>query len=102
MLYRKVDFETGMFIEDVILDEHPHRMQDGEVILDENGAPVLAEEYVEVEVPQGFYHPKWDFVNNVWVEGGIPPEAAATELTLEERVAATEAAILEIMLGGVA
>ncbi|MEH7503296.1 hypothetical protein V7152_15005 [Neobacillus drentensis] len=43
----------GFYIEPVIV-------QDGEE---------LTAELIEVEIPEGFYKPKWDKVNIKWVEG---------------------------------
>jgi hypothetical protein len=45
--------EQGYYREDVILQDH-------------EPTPV---DCVEIEVPEGFYYPKWDFVNLQWVEG---------------------------------
>lgn len=42
--------EAGMYVEDVIIGEYE---------------PV-PEDYIETEVPQGFYHPRWD--GEKWIE----------------------------------
>lgn len=70
MLWRRIDTETGMFIEDVILDVPP---------LLEDGTPDPA--YIETPVPPdaGFYHPRWDFDAGEWVEGLTPEEIAARQ-----------------------
>lgn len=93
MLWRRVDPETGVFIEDVVLDAPP---------LLEDGAPDPA--YIETPVPPGagFYHPRWD--GAAWVEGLSAEEIAqrraaqpAPEPTPEERIAALEARNLDLM-----
>ena len=55
---------------------------------------------LEVEASQGFYHPKWDFELEAWIEGAteIPPQQPQ-EPTLEERVQALEQLELERMFG---
>lgn len=60
-LFRKIDTTTGLFIEDVLL-------MDGFM---EN------DEFIETEVPQGFYWPKW--TGTEWVEGGQVPEPTEPE-----------------------
>ena len=103
MVWRKVDPETGIFLEDVVLDEPP-------VLAD--GTPDPA--YIEMPVPQdaGFYHARWDFAAGVWVEGLTPeeiaerladaPPAELSELEkLKIRQDASENAILFLMdMGG--
>ena len=85
MLYKKID-ENGLFIEDVILEEHPMIEQNGEMILDPY--------YVSEPVPQGFYHPKWNGTS--WVEGLSEEEIDELtkpqphEPTIEERLEETE------------
>ncbi len=66
MMYRMVNPETGMFIEDVILSSPP--------IL-EDGEPDPA--YIETPVPgdAGFWWPRWD--GEAWVEGLTAEEIAA-------------------------
>lgn len=102
MLWRRIDIETGMFIEDVVLSEPP---------LLEDGAPDPA--YVAEPVPPGagFYHPRRDLAAGVWVEGLTPDEIAARqavtpqEQTSEERrMDQIEAALIELagmITGGV-
>ncbi len=98
-IWRKVDPETGMFMADAALEDTP---------MLENGEPDPA--YIATPVPPdaGFYHPRWDFAADVWVEGLTPEEIAARqaaqpapEPTPEERLAALEAAMLDMILGGV-
>jgi hypothetical protein len=78
MLYRKIDITTGLFIEDVIMDENPN--------------PNV---YIEAPCPEGLYHPKWE--NGTWTEGGTPPEPVIQEPTIEERLKAAEDALLFLM-----
>ena len=94
--WRKINPETGMFLEDVIEEARP---------LLESGEPDPA--YISTPVPPdaGFYHPRWD--GEKWVEGLTPEEIAARQVeaptpepTQEERLAALEAAMLEMILGG--
>jgi hypothetical protein len=65
--YIKIDLTTGLFIEDVILEDND---------------PV-SEDLIDIPCKSGFYHPKWDFTLNDWVEGGSAPpidlEAIKTE-----------------------
>lgn len=58
-LYRKVD-NNGLFIEDVILDEIPYKY-------DEEGNKIYDPHYIDIEVPNGFYKPKWNGI--MWIEG---------------------------------
>ena len=95
-LWRRIDPDTGLWVEDAVQDERP--------IL-EDGTPDLA--YIAEPVPPdaGFYHPRWD--GGKWVEGLTPEEIAARQAaetapvpTPEERLAALEGAMLEMILGG--
>ena len=83
----RIEPETGNFIEDVILDSAPSL---------EDGTPDPT--YIFTPCPPGFYWPRWD--GEKWVEGGTAPEPAPPEPTLEERTAALEAAMLDLILGG--
>jgi hypothetical protein len=65
-LFRKINTSTGLFIEDALL-------MDGFM---EN------DEFIETEVPQGFYWPRWN--GTEWVEGGVAPEPQPHELAIEE------------------
>lgn len=62
-LYRKIDQNTGNFLEDVLFENEPS-FDDGS--------------YISVPVPQGFYWPKWNGAE--WVEGGQAPEPTEPEL----------------------
>ena len=86
-LYRKINLETGMFIEDAPLD--------AAATLDD-GTPDPA--FVSEPCPSGFFWPRWD--GTQWVEGGTAPDPVPTEPTIEERLAAVEAATLDLILGG--
>lgn len=70
-LYRKVDINTGLFIEDVFSESQEKDMLD-------------------VTPAQGFYWPKWD--GEKWIEGGTAPEPS-TEPTAEE-IAEAETKVL--------
>lgn len=97
--WRRIDPETGLWIEDVV---------GADVMLDENGEPDPA--YIAEPVPPdaGFYHPRWDLAAGVWVEGLTAEEIAERRQveatpsvpTPEERLAALEGAMLEMILGG--
>lgn len=67
-LYHRIDMETGMMIEPVIV-------QPGWVEDLKEWRYVVPPGFIDVPVDQtsGFYHPKWDFGRNKWVEGGEPP-----------------------------
>lgn len=86
-LYRLVD-DTGLFIEDVVIDDLP---------LNTDGNPDTAH-YIDVPCPGGFYRPKWD--GKKWVEGGEKPEEPPPEPTTEERLSALESAMLDMIIGG--
>lgn len=78
-MYRVIKKETGIFIrDDFSVDE-------------------AIEIGLSVEPAQGLYSPKWDFVNEVWVEGGTPPDPVAPETTLEERLTKVETDTDEIV-----
>lgn len=95
MLYRKIDTETGLFIEDVILDSVPTIVIDDELIPNP--------QYIDVPVADGFYHPKWN--GEKWIEGLSTTkieERKAQSLshgpTSEERLASAESTILKLLL----
>lgn len=97
MVWRRVDLVTGMHIEDVV--------NDAAVMLLENGE--LDPTYIAEPVPPdaGFYLPRWDGM--AWVEGLTAEEIAARQAaippampTQDERLAALEAAMLDMMLMG--
>ena len=77
---RIIDKQTGLFIRDGFTWD-----EETEIGLD-------------VEASQGFYHPKWDFELETWIEGAteIPPQQPQ-EPTLEERLQALERLELERM-----
>ena len=82
-MYRKID-ENGMFIEDTF-----------EIDVEN---PQL---YIEGDVPQGFYLPKWD--GEKWVEGMAQAEIdllksnVTAQPTIEERVQTVETQQTEII-----
>ena len=88
MQFRKID-PDGLFVEDFIADTQP---------VTDTGEPDPV--YIATPCPDGFYSPRWN--GEAWVEGGTPPEPVPPEPTPEERLAALEAAMLEMILGGVA
>lgn len=61
MLLRKIDKKTGLFIEDVLVNDVP---------TDEEGSP--DSQYIAEPVPPGLFWPKW--TGTEWVEGGEAPE----------------------------
>ena len=82
-LFRKIDTETGLFIEDVLLSDKY------------NGN----EEYISTPVPGGFYWPKWN--GTEWVEGGVAPEPTEPEpqaLSEAERIEMLENTLLLLMM----
>ena len=77
---RIIDKQTGLFIRDDFTWN-----EETEIGLD-------------VEASQGFYHPKWDFELETWIEGATEiPTPTPQEPTLEERVQALEQLELERM-----
>lgn len=59
--------------------------EEGVVTQVEQEQPVYDPQYIEADVPQGFYWPKWNGAE--WVEGGQAPEPTEPELrapTMEE------------------
>lgn len=98
-LYRKID-DYGLFVEDVILESIPK---------DEEDNP--DSRYIDVPVPNGFFHPRWD--GEKWVEGLSEEEIKELtkpqpkELSLEERLESIKtqnelalAELAEVILGG--
>ena len=81
-LFRKIDTATGLFIEDVLL-------MDGFTGNDE---------FINTEVPQGFYWPKWN--GTEWVEGGVAPGPTPPVPTDVERIVAIEEVIDFLLMGG--
>ena len=75
-LYRKIDQNTGNFLEDCLFESRP--------VLD-NGEP--DNQYIEEAPSQGFYLPRW--TGTEWVEGGQAPEPIEPETqapTMEQMV----------------
>jgi hypothetical protein len=64
----------------------------GVVTLAEQEQPVLDPQYIETEVPQGFYWPKWN--GTEWVEGGFAPAPVEPEPTIDERLDSLEDVML--------
>ena len=100
-LFRKIDTKTGNFLEDVLFESHPFLMEtvlvdvtdeEGTItqveeiqpVLDEEGNPQPDQQYVEEAPPQGFYLPQ--YLNGVWVEGGIAPEPTTPQLSTDEKL----------------
>ena len=100
-LFRKIDTTTGDFIEDVLFESHPFLMETVPVdvtdeegiitqveetrpILDAEGNAQLDPQYVEEAPQQGFYLPQ--YLNGVWVEGGVAPEPTTPQLSTDEKL----------------
>ena len=100
-LFRKIDTTTGNFLEDVLFESHPFLMEtvlvdvtdeEGTItqveeiqsVLDEEGNAQLDPQYVEEAPPQGFYLPQ--YLNGVWVEGGVAPEPTTPQLSTDEKL----------------
>lgn len=79
--YRLID-DTGLFIEDCILDEIP-------VLEDGTHDPY----YIDTPCPEGFYHPKWD--GTQWIEGGIAPEPVITIEQLKQHLSDTDYRVIK-------
>ena len=102
----KIDKQTGLFIEDVIVSEIPTIMYEDE---EGNITCIPDPQYIQ-ETPIGFYHPKWD--SEKWVEGKKQEEidemlnvvVEPTELDLlhqeNEDLRQTLLDLTEIVLGG--
>ena len=73
----KINTETGMFIEDVILPSVPTVTVDEQTIPDP--------QYITTPCPAGFYWPRWDGAQ--WVEGGEAPVPVEPEPTDSEVLA---------------
>ena len=110
-LYRKIDQTTGNFLEDCLFESHPFLMETVLVdVTDEEGIITQVEEiqplfdaegnpqYVEDDVPQGFYWPKWN--GTEWVEGGVAPEPTPYIPTEADRIKAMEEAMDFLLMGG--
>ena len=84
-LYRKIDQNTGNFLEDCLFESRP--------VLD-NGEP--DNQYIEEAPAQGFYLPRW--TGTEWVEGGVAPEPVVPEPSDSERIDSLEIALLEMLM----
>ena len=77
MIKRIID-QNGLFLRD------DFAANDGEIALD-------------VTPAQGFYHPKWDFELEQWIEGGVAPEPQPQDPTEADRLSAVESALASLM-----
>lgn len=66
--------------------------EEGVVTQVEKEQPVYDPQYIEDEVPQGFYWPRWN--GTEWVEGGVAPEPVPQEPTTDERLSTLEDVVL--------
>lgn len=99
--FKYINAVTGDYIEDVRLESHPIVMEEqtieymdelGKIIqyvewvpvLDEEGNTILDQQYVDVEVPQGFYWPRWN--GTAWIEGGVTPVDTELDLTTDQKL----------------
>ena len=99
----RINTETGMFIEDVIVSTFPQITAEDE---EGNLTQVNDPQYVSTPCEGGFYHPKWN--GESWEEGLTPEEIQIIidsqpiqELTPDERIAQLEAIIDAMLNGGV-
>ena len=100
-LFRKIDAKTSNLLEDVLFENHPFltetvlvdvtdqegtitQVEEIQPVLDEEGNPQPDPQYVEEAPPQGFYLPQ--YLNGVWVEGGIAPEPTTPQLSTDEKL----------------
>ena len=111
-LFRKIDPTTGNFLEDCLFESQPmlteivtteievegvvETIEQEAVVLDTEGNPLADPQYIDVEVLQGFYLPKWN--GTEWVEGGVAPEPVVPELSDSERIDSLEIALLEMLM----
>ena len=72
--------------------------EEGVVTQVEQEQPVYDPQYIEADVPQGFYWPKWN--GTEWVEGGVAPEPVPAVPTAVERIVVIEEAIDFLLMGG--
>lgn len=72
--------------------------EEGVVTQVEQEQPVYDPQYIETDVPQGFYWPKWN--GTEWVEGGVAPEPTPPVPTDVERILAMEEALDFLLMGG--
>ena len=112
-LFRKIDTTTGIFLEDVLFENHPFLMetvlvdvtdQEGTItqveeiqpMIDAEGNAQLDPQYVEEAPPQGLYLPR--YLNGVWVEGGVAPEPAPQAPSEAKRIEMLENTLLLLMM----
>ena len=103
MKFAKVD-KQGFLIKDVVTNKTPTireiRIVDGEEVEIEVNDP----HYISTPCPNGFYKPKWDFANEVWVEGAtqeyIDSLRGNPQPSDQERLEALELAMMEVILNG--
>ena len=112
-LFRKIDVSTGNFLEEVLFESHPFLMetvlvdvtdQEGTItqveeiqpMIDAEGNPQFDPQYVEEAPPQGFYLPQ--YLNGVWVEGGVAPEPVPQALSEAERIEMLDNMLLLLMM----
>ena len=111
-LYRKIDPTTGNFLEDCLFESQPlltetltteievdgvpQTIEREAVVLDTEWNPLPDPQYIDVEVPQGFYLPKWN--GTEWVEGGVAPKPVVPEPSDSERISSLEIALLEMLM----
>lgn len=72
--------ENGFYLEDVILSE-------------EDAVPF---DCIGIQVPDGFWLPKWDTQAGVWVEGRTQEEIAGIKASITTQIAVKAQAIEEI------
>ena len=112
-LFRKIDAKTGNLLEDVLFGSHPFLMEtvlvdvtdeegiitqveEIQPVLDAEGNAQLDPQYVEEAPPQGFYLPQ--YLNGVWVEGGVAPEPTLQAPSEAERIEMLENMLLLLMM----
>ena len=100
-LFRKIDAKTNNLLEDVLFENHPFltetvlvdvtdregtitQVEEIQPVLDEEGNPQPDPQYVEEAPPPGFYLPQ--YLNGVWVEGGVAPEPTTPQLSTDEKL----------------
>ena len=113
-LFRKIDAKTGNLLEDMLFESHPFltetvlvdvtdqegtitQVEEIQPVLDEEGNPQPDPQYVEEAPPQGFYLPQ--YLNGVWIEGGVAPEPTPQGPTVEERLQMAEDTIMFMLMG---
>lgn len=115
-LFRKIDAKTGNLLEDMLFESHPFltetvlvdvtdqegtitQVEEIQPVLDEEGNPQPDPQYVEEAPPQGFYLPQ--YLNGVWIEGGVAPDPVEPEPQAPseaERIEMLENTLLLLMM----